>query len=61
MPALQELVEERVIEVPALQTLLLDKPHSSDLVQEAIEKLASARQLAGHPIAISRRVRKWND
>ena len=62
VPALQELVGERVAEVlPALQTLFLDKPHPSDPAQEAIGQFVSARQFSGHPIAISRRVPKWND
>jgi hypothetical protein len=54
-PALQELVEERVTEVlPALQTLYLEEPLPLGSVQEAIGEFVAARQLAGHPIAISR-------
>jgi hypothetical protein len=50
-PALQELVGERVIEVlPALQTLLLEETPQPG----AIEQFVGARQLAGHPIAVSR-------
>ena len=60
VPALQELVRATEV-LPALQTLFLDKPHPSDPVQEAIGQFVSARQLSGHPIAISRRVNKWND
>ena len=54
-PALQELVGERATEVlPALETLLLEETPSSGPVQEAIEKFVAARQLASHPIAVSR-------
>ena len=54
-PALQELVGERVIEVlPALQTLFLEEPLPSGPVQESIGKFVAARQLAGHPIVVSR-------
>jgi hypothetical protein len=53
-PALQELVEERVTEVlPALQTLFLDGTPPSGPAQEAIGRFVAARQLAGHPIAVS--------
>jgi hypothetical protein len=51
-PALQGLIRERVTEVlPALQTLFLEGTHP---VQEAIGKFVAERQLAGHPVAISR-------
>ena len=56
-PALQELSGERATEVlPALQSLLLERYPSeySRLVQESIGQFVSARQLAGHPIAVSR-------
>ena len=49
-PALQELVGERVL--PALETLTLYKSTSGP-IQEGIARFVSARQLAGHPIAIS--------
>jgi hypothetical protein len=53
-PALQELVGGRATEVlPALRSLILEQFHSSRPVQEAIEKFFAARQLSGHPIAIS--------
>ena len=53
-PALQELVGGRVIEVlPALQTLFLDETAPSE-VQETIDKFVAARELAGHPIVVSR-------
>jgi hypothetical protein len=56
VPALQELVGERVTEVlPALRTLFLDEPLASRPVQEIIEQFVAARQLASHPIAVSRR------
>ena len=58
-PALQELVGERVTEVlPALQTLFLEEPLPSGPVQETIGQFVAARQLAGHPIAVSRWERK---
>jgi hypothetical protein len=56
--ALRDLVRERVTEVlPSLQTLYLEEPGP---VQKTIEPFIAARQLAGHPVAISplsRRVR----
>jgi hypothetical protein len=53
-PALGELTGERVREVlPALQTVFLDRPLPSGPVQEAIGRFVAARQLSGHPIAIS--------
>jgi hypothetical protein len=51
-PALQELVEEGETEIlPALKTLFIDKAHLSG---PAIEHFVAARQLSGHPIAVSR-------
>jgi hypothetical protein len=55
-PVLQQLVGERVTEVlPALQALFLDseEPLPSGPVLEGIEQFVAARQLAGHPIAVS--------
>ena len=53
--ALKGLVGERVTEVlPALQTLFLEAPPLFRHDQEAIGKFVAARQLAGHPIAVSR-------
>ena len=53
-PTLQELVGERVAEVlPALQTLFLEETLPSG-VQESIDKFVAARELAGHPITVSR-------
>jgi len=54
-PALQELVGERATEVlPALQTLFLTNLSLSGPVQDAIDQFVAARQLAGHPVAVSR-------
>jgi hypothetical protein len=51
--SLQDLVGERVTEVlPALETLFLETPPLG-LVQEAIGKFATARQLSNHPIVIT--------
>ena len=56
-PTLQELVGGRATEVlPALQTLFLAETLSSG-VQKTIDKFVAARELAGHPIVISR----WTD
>ena len=55
--ALQELVVERVTEVfLALETLFLEELQPSGLVQEAIGKFVTARELLGHPVAVS----QWN-
>ena len=56
-PALQALSGESVTEVlPALQSLFLERYTSgySKLVQDSIGQFVSARQLSGHPIAVSR-------
>ena len=54
-PALQGVVGERVTEVlPALQSLFLGEKLLSGSVQEAFERFIAARQLANHPISISR-------
>jgi hypothetical protein len=51
--ALQELVGESVTGVlPALESLFLEGLQSSELVQEAIGKFVSARELSGHPVAV---------
>jgi hypothetical protein len=58
-PALQELVGERVTEaLPALQTLFLEEPPPSGPVRESVGQFVGARQLAGHPVAVSRWERK---
>ena len=53
VPALQELEEERMTEVllPALKTIFLHEAHRSG---SAIMHFVAARQLAGHPVAVSR-------
>jgi hypothetical protein len=54
-PAFQELVEGRTTEVlPALQKIFLEGFDSSGPVVEGIILFAAAREVAGHPIAISR-------
>jgi hypothetical protein len=55
MPALQELVGERVTEVlPALQTLSLPESQQSEPTQKIIDQFIAVRQLTSHPIAVSR-------
>jgi hypothetical protein len=57
--ALQELVGERVMEVlPTLENVFIDELQPSGPVHEAIKEFVSARQLADHPITISRWDRK---
>jgi hypothetical protein len=52
-PALQELVGERATEVlPGLQSLFLEL-HRSQLVQDVVGEFIVARELSGHPIAVS--------
>ena len=52
---LQELDGERVTEVlPALRTLFLEEPLPSGPILEIIEEFVAARELVGHPIAVSR-------
>ena len=52
--ALKELVGVRVTEVlPALQFLFLGGPLPSGLVEETMGQFIAARQIAGHPVAIS--------
>ena len=52
-PTLKELVRGRATEVlPALQTLFIDKALPRD-IHETIDKFVAARELAGHPIAVS--------
>ena len=55
--ALQELVVARVTEVlPVLESIFLEELQSSGPVQEAIGKFVTARELLGHPVAVSH----WN-
>ena len=52
-PALQELVEERVMDVlPALESLFLEELQPSGPVQEAIGQFVAERRLLGHPVAV---------
>jgi hypothetical protein len=52
--ALQELVGEIMMEaLPALESLFLEELQPSGPVQEAIGQFVAARQLSGHPVAIS--------
>ena len=50
VPALQELTGEVL---PSLQNIFLEDLHPSAPVQGAIGKFVAARQLSGHPIAVS--------
>jgi hypothetical protein len=53
-PALQELVGERATDVlPALECLYFEKLQPLGPVQEAIGQIVAARQLVGHPVAVS--------
>jgi hypothetical protein len=55
--SLQELVGERAADVfPALETLFLEELRPSGPVKEAIGQFVAARQLLGHPVAVS----DWN-
>jgi hypothetical protein len=55
--ALQEFVGEGLTNVlPALESLALEELRSSGPVQEAIGKFVAARELSGHPVAVS----SWN-
>jgi hypothetical protein len=52
--ALQDLVGERVTDVlPALEGIFLEELQPSGPVQDAIGKFVAARQLTGHPVAVS--------
>jgi hypothetical protein len=54
VPALQELVGVRALEVlPTLQNVFLAGPHPSKPVQEGIEQFVSTRQGISRPIAVS--------
>jgi hypothetical protein len=60
MPALQELIGARTTEVlPTLQNIFLEGLHPPGPVQECIGQFVAARQVAGHPIAISRWENPW--
>ena len=52
--ALQELVGGRTTEVlPSLQNIFVEELEPQGLFQEHIEQFIAARQLSGHPVAIS--------
>ena len=52
--ALRDLVGESATEVlPALESLYLEDLRPSGLVKEAIGPFVAARQLLGHPVAVS--------
>jgi hypothetical protein len=57
-PTLQVLAGETEV-LPALQGLFLEEALPPGPVQEAIGKFVAARQLAGHPIDVSRWERKY--
>ena len=58
VPALQELVGVRTTEVlPTLQNIFLEELQASGHVLEGIRQFVAARQVTGHPIAVSR----WDD
>jgi len=57
--ALQELVEGRTTEVlltvlPTVQNILVEGLESSGPVHQGIRQFVAVRQVAGHPIAVSR-------
>ena len=59
VPALQELVGERVTEVlPNLQNILLEDRQETEFVSEAIRQFIAVRQLSSRPIAISHWIRE---
>jgi hypothetical protein len=58
-PALQELARVATEVLPSLQNLFLKDLHPSGPVQGAIGKFVAARQLNGHPIAVSQWDREW--
>jgi hypothetical protein len=54
-PALQELIGGRTTEVlPTLENIFLEELHTSGPLQEGIEKFVAARELANHPVTVSR-------
>jgi hypothetical protein len=55
VPALQDLVGSRTTEVfPTLENIFLEELQESGPVQEGIGKFVAARQVASHPITVSR-------
>jgi hypothetical protein len=60
--ALQELVGERRIHVlPTLESLFFEELQPSGPVEKGIGMLVAARQLLGHPLAVSRWFRQQRD
>jgi hypothetical protein len=58
--SLQELAGDRIAEVlPALRNIFLEGLQPSGRVHEGIGEFVAARQLSGHPIAVSRWERQW--
>ena len=54
VPALQELVGEREVEVlPVLRTLYLEEPLPSGPVQAIVGQFVTSRQLSNHPVVVS--------
>jgi hypothetical protein len=55
VPALQELVEDRRVEVlPALENIFLEGLEASGPVEKGIGPFVAMRQVTGHPIAVTR-------
>ena len=55
VPALQELVEDRRLEVlPALENIFLEGFEASGPVEKGIGPFVSMRQVIGHPVAVTR-------
>ena len=53
-PGLQQLVGESATDVlPALESIFLEELQPSGPIQEAFGQFLAARQLFGHPVAIS--------
>ncbi|KAI9436096.1 hypothetical protein F5148DRAFT_30347 [Russula earlei] len=60
--ALEELAGERITEVlPALQNIFLDGLEPLESVPKYIEGFVAARKLSGHPVAVHRWDRTWQD
>ena len=54
VPALQDLIGERVTEVlPTLENIFLEEGQRSGHVQEGIQQFVTMRQATNHPIAVS--------
>ena len=55
VPALQELVEDRRIEVlPALENIFLEGLEALGPVEKGIGQFVAMREVTGHPIAVTR-------